>query len=93
MSDDNELNENNTMDLHSLLSPQTIEDWGIICRHIQRHPHHARERYYRNESPLQLALTARGDSKERMDVLKSLLDADPASIHSRDEEGKSPKDA
>ena len=88
MSGDNESSVNNTMDLHSLLTPQTIEDWGTIRRHIECHPHHAQERYYRHESPLQLALTARGDRKERMDVLRSLVDADPASIHSRDEEGK-----
>jgi hypothetical protein len=88
MSDDNESSVDNTMYLHSLLTPQTIEDWGTIRRLIERHPHHAQERFYRHESPLQLALTARGDRKERMDVLRSLVDADPASIHSRDEEGK-----
>ncbi|KAL3809856.1 hypothetical protein ACHAXA_000225 [Cyclostephanos tholiformis] len=80
--------DNITTDLHGLLSPQTIEDWGIVCRHVQRHPQQARERYYRHESPLQLALTARGDSNERMDALRALVDADPASIHSRDEEGR-----
>ena len=89
MSDDNQSIDNNATDLHSLLSPHTIEDWGIVFRHIQRHPRHARERYYRHESPLQLALTARGDRNERMNVLRSLVYADPASIHSRDDEGKS----
>jgi hypothetical protein len=89
MSNDNESIENNPTDLHSLLSPHKINDWGIVCRHIQRHPHQARERYYRHESPLQLALTARGECNDRMNVLRSLVDADPASIHSRDDEGKS----
>ncbi|KAL7523851.1 hypothetical protein ACHAXR_000360, partial [Thalassiosira sp. AJA248-18] len=82
------------MELHTLLS-QTIHDWGSIYRCIQLHPHKSRERYYRNESPLQLSLKARersGDIKKsigRIDVLRALVDADPSSLHSRDEEGRS----
>mmetsp|Transcript_30207 Transcript_30207/g.64000 ORF Transcript_30207/g.64000 Transcript_30207/m.64000 type:complete len:712 (-) Transcript_30207:295-2430(-) len=88
-----------TMDLYSLLS-QTINDWSFIYHHIQSYPHKARDRFYR-ESPLQLALKAReqinressnegGKHVERMHVLQALVDADPSSIHSRDEEGRTP---
>lgn len=87
--------------LHCLLS-NTISDWGFVYHYIHRNPHKAKERYYRHESPLQLALKARErhisngeqevtDDEEpigRIHVLQALTDADPASIHSRDEEGK-----
>ena len=43
--------------LHSLISP-TINDWSLVYRYVKDHPQKARERYYRNESPLQLALKA-----------------------------------
>lgn len=56
MSDDNELNDGN-VELHSLLSP-TINDWSFVYRYVRSHPQKSRERYYRNESPLQLALKA-----------------------------------
>ena len=103
MADDNNsgnIEDGNIIGLHSLLT-HTISDWGIIHRYIKRHPSKARERYYRNESPLQLALRARerrsrvgltskGGSEAigRMHVLQALVDADPSSIHSRDSEGK-----
>lgn len=98
MTDDNN-RDGNIIGLHSLLT-HTISDWGIIHRYIKRHPSKAQERYYRNESPLQLALRARerrnkvGATSEgvkaigRIHVLQALADADPSSIHSRDSEGK-----
>ena len=98
MTDDNN-RDGNIIGLHSLLT-HTISDWGIIHRYIKRHPLKARERYYGNETPLQLALRARerrsrvgatsegGAEVERMHVLQALVDADPSSIHSRDSEGK-----
>ena len=103
MADDNNntdaIEDNNIIGLHSLLT-HTINDWGIIHRYIKRHPSKAQERYYRNESPLQLALRAKErrsrvglseggvETIGRMHVLQALLDADPSSIHSRDSEGK-----
>jgi len=101
MTDDNNsdaIEDDNIIGLHSLLT-HTISDWGIIHRYIKRHPSKAQERYYRNESPLQLALRAKerrsgagfGSEVEavgRMHVLQALVDADPTSIHSRDSEGK-----
>ena len=89
------------IELYSLLS-QTIDDWSIIYDYIKDHPDKARCRYnrYRNESPLQLALKARerrrikeranegGGDIGRLHVLQALVDADPTSIHSRDNEGK-----
>lgn len=103
MSDENnryDIEDDNIIGLHSLLT-HAISDWGIIHRYIKRHPSKASERYYRNESPLQLALRARerrsrvGATSEggveaigRMHVLQALVDADPSSIHSRDSEGK-----
>jgi len=102
MADDNNnsdaIEDDNIIGLHSLLT-HTINDWGIIHRYIKRHPLKARERYYRNESPLQLGLrarerrnrvgaTERAEAIGRMHVLQALVDADPSSIHSRDSEGK-----
>ena len=101
MADDNNsgnIEDGNIIGLHSLLT-HIISDWGIIHRYIKRHPSKARERYYRNESPLQLALRARErrsrvglaegvEAIGRMHVLQALVDADPSSIHSRDSEGK-----
>ena len=102
MADDNNntdaIEDNNIIGLHSLLT-HTINDWGIIHRYIKRHPSKAQERYYRNESPLQLALRAKerrssvgltegAEAIGRMHVLQVILDADPSSIHSRDSEGK-----
>ena len=87
------------IELYSLLS-RTIDDWSIIYNYIKHHPRKARCRYYRNESPLQLALKARerrrirervnkgGGDIGRLHVLQALVDADPTSIHSRDNEGK-----
>ena len=97
MTDDNN-RDGNIIGLHSLLT-HTISDWGIIHRYIKRHPSKAQERYYRNESPLQLALRARerrnrvgliegAEAIGRMHVLQALANADPSSIHSRDSEGK-----
>ena len=102
MADDNNnsdaIEDGNIIGLHSLLT-HTISDWGIIHRYIKRHPSKARERYYRNESPLQLALRAKermsrvrltegAEAIGRMHVLQALVDADPSCIHSRDSEGK-----
>lgn len=87
------------IELYSLLS-HTIDDWHIIYNYIKHHPDKARCRYYRNESPLQLALKAREQRRirervnegrgdiGRLHVLQALVDADPTSIHSRDNEGK-----
>ena len=89
--------------LHTLLSRAIHHghSWKAIHDYIQRHPREARERHYRHESPLQLALKAKGgdggDGGRRDDgpsaaigrrhVLRALAAADPASLHSRDEEG------
>ena len=89
--------------LHTLLS-SPIDDWRMVYDRIQHYRHEARERYYRNESPLQLALKAReirscpnsnrgksfdcGVEVNRIHVLQALVDADPSCIHSRDEEGR-----
>lgn len=80
------------VELHSLLS-QTILDWSVVHRRIKRHPEEAQQRHYRNESPLQLALMASADESGernnigRIHVLQALADADPTSLHSRDNEG------
>lgn len=82
--------------LHSLLSHTSCHDWKPIYDYIQHHPHEASDRYYRHESPLQLALKAKEGSPDgrgsssirRLQVLRALAEADPASIHSRDEEGR-----
>jgi ankyrin repeat protein len=46
------------LDLHTLLSQDPIQSWLPIHKRIQNHPNEATERYYRNESCLQLALRA-----------------------------------
>ncbi|KAL7540290.1 hypothetical protein ACHAWF_006642 [Thalassiosira exigua] len=83
-------------DLYSLLT-QTIDDWEVIHEFLSRHPHAAQVRYYRNETPLQLALKARGRRQAgggngerigRMKVVQTLMESDPSSIFSRDEEGR-----
>mmetsp|Transcript_33296 Transcript_33296/g.70929 ORF Transcript_33296/g.70929 Transcript_33296/m.70929 type:complete len:797 (+) Transcript_33296:166-2556(+) len=56
----NPRNEDDYVDLHGLLSQPVHEDsWGPIYDYVRSHPHEAAFRYYRNESPLQLALRAR----------------------------------
>ena len=93
--DDDDDGDGGIIGLHSLLS-HTIEDWSVIYHYIQRqrNSEKARERYYKNESPLQLALRARERIKEvegeigRINVLRALVDSDPKSICSRDNEGK-----
>ena len=52
--DDNQ--EHSGFDLNGLLSQDPIINWDDIHRHIQEHPYEVKDRYYRNESPLQLAL-------------------------------------
>ena len=88
--------------LHTLLSTlSTIDDWTPIYQRVKHFPAEARQRYYRNESPLQLSLKARErkrskldsipkDNKSRIEVLQLLIDADPSSVISRDEEGRAP---
>lgn len=84
--------------LHTLLSTlSTIDDWTPIYRRVKHFPAEARQRYYRNESPLQLSLKVRerkrnklDGNKSRIEVLQLLIDADPTSVISRDEEGRAP---
>ncbi|KAL7482454.1 hypothetical protein ACHAW6_008131 [Cyclotella cf. meneghiniana] len=54
----------NDTDLHALLLQEPIDSWGPVYRRIKTHPQEAQERYYQNESPLQLALRARERSRE-----------------------------
>ena len=86
-------------DLHTLLSKDApLDDWTPIYQRVKRFPQEARQRYFRNESPLQLSLKVReckriGKSESlsrmnRIQVLQLIVDADPSSIISRDEEGR-----
>jgi len=87
--------------LRTLLSTHApIDDWKLIYQRVKRFPEEeARRRYYRNESPLQLSLKVRETKRtdksesrssriERIQVLQLLIDADPSSLISRDEEGR-----
>ena len=56
----------NDLDLHTLLSQSIHCSWTYIYRYIQHYPHEARQRYYRNESPLQLALKAKEKRRRRV---------------------------
>ncbi len=88
--------------LHTLLSTlSTIEDWTPIYQRVKHFPAEARQRYYRNESPLQLSLKVRErkrskldsipkGNKSRIEVLQLLIASDPSSVISRDEEGRAP---
>ena len=53
---DGDNQEHSGFDLRGLLSQDPIKSWGAIHEYIQEHPHEVKDRYYRNESPLQLAL-------------------------------------
>lgn len=88
-------------DLRTLLSTHSpIDDWTPVYRRVKRFPQEARQRYYRNESPLQLLLKVRERKRttnkseeslsriKRIQVLQLIIDADPSSITSRDEEGR-----
>ena len=91
-------------DLFSLLSHDPITNWEPIYRRLRDHPKEARERCYRNESCLQLALKATEQNESynhpspnydvscgvirRIDVLKEIVNADPHAIHWRDDEGR-----
>ena len=86
-------------DLRTLLSTHApIDDWKHIYQRVKRFPEEASQRYYRNESPLQLALKAREvkrtDKSEslsrikRIQVLQLIVDTDPPSLTNRDEEGR-----
>eukprot|EP00804_Cyclotella_cryptica_P018489 CCRYP_004319-RD/>CCRYP_004319-RD protein AED:0.16 eAED:0.16 QI:363/1/1/1/0/0/5/1728/758 len=46
-------------DLLTLLLQDPIDSWGAIYRRIQTRSQEAKDRYYRNESPFQLALKAK----------------------------------
>ena len=88
--------------LHTLLSTlSTIDDWTPIYQRVKHFPAEARQRYYRNESPLQLSLKVRErkrskldakskGNKSRIEVLQLLIASDPSSVISRDEEGRAP---
>jgi ankyrin repeat protein len=60
---------NTDTDLHSLLSQDPIRSWEPILKRIKDHPSEAQERYYRNESCLQLALRA----TEQSDHMKNYV--------------------
>lgn len=97
MSDEGSIDDE---DLRTLLSKHApIDDWEPIYQRVKRFPEEARQRYYRNETPLQWAVKAREvkrtDKSEslsrikRIQVLQLIIeDADPSSLTNRDEEGR-----
>lgn len=96
MSDEGSTDDENLRVLLSTHAP--IDDWKLIYQRVKCFPEEARQRYYRNESPLQLALklremkrTDKSDSQSRINriqVLQLIIDADPSSLTSRDDEGR-----
>ena len=68
-------------DLHSLLSQDPVRSWEPILKRIEDYPRETQERYYRNESCLQLALRA----TEQLDHMKNhILDGKSSSLSADD---------
>eukprot|EP00585_Thalassiosira_rotula_P020687 CAMPEP_0196204600 /NCGR_PEP_ID=MMETSP0912-20130531/6658_1 /TAXON_ID=49265 /ORGANISM="Thalassiosira rotula, Strain GSO102" /LENGTH=244 /DNA_ID=CAMNT_0041478871 /DNA_START=173 /DNA_END=904 /DNA_ORIENTATION=+ len=55
---------NGEVDLRTLLTQRTHRSWRRVYEYIQCRPHEVRQRYYCNESPLQLVLRLRGHDLE-----------------------------
>ena len=85
-------------DLRTLLSTHNaINDWEPVYQRVKRFPEEARERYYRDESPLQLLLKAKelkfadvsdDEIVDRIQVLRLIIAADPLALTSRDADGR-----